>query len=187
MSKGDSRAAVLETLRRCHIATHLLPFVQFKERYRIAYNVDVQAETSCHDQTTGIDHPIRVDVSGDENGQNVQFRDSGSPALNNTAIVQCLFTEEIALPTFIPQIDTFRLAAKYSDLSKTTVPMITVGWKIATDVRMEYDTSVIDSNDQKVELDYKLNRVTTLRGLWGRNAQVPMGDLGADLRLRWEY
>ncbi|MBI5525053.1 MAG: translocation/assembly module TamB domain-containing protein [Deltaproteobacteria bacterium] len=166
--------------------------VQLRERHRIAYNLEVQADTSCQDATTGAEHPIRVDISGVDGDFKMNFRDSGSPAYDEVKIFGCLaemskIDIKDMVPVSIAQLDKFRVGTGYSQLSKTTVPMVQVGWKLTPYMRLEYVTSVVDSNDQKIDLEYKLNRVTTLRGRWGRNAQVPMGDIGTDLRLRWEY
>jgi len=166
--------------------------VQLRERHRIAYNLEVQAETSCQDATTGAEHPIRVDISGADGDLHFDFRDSGSPAYNKEAILGCLAEVSSVdlkdmVPVSIMRLKKLRVGTGYSTLSKTTVPMVQVGWELTPYMGLEYQTSVVDSNDQKIDLEYKLNRVTTLRGRWGRNAQVPMGDIGTDLRLRWEY
>jgi hypothetical protein len=84
-------------------------------------------------------------------------------------------------------IETFRISSKYSDTLRMNVPQVQVSWKLLPNLRLNYSSSLIYSQDQKIELDYRLNQKTSLRTQWNSQAQVPVGNLGVDIKWSWEF
>ncbi|MGC8928102.1 MAG: translocation/assembly module TamB domain-containing protein [Myxococcota bacterium] len=189
--------------------------VQFTERCRIAYNLDFVLSTVCHDTNSGLDHNIDMSIGGNDENIQIHYRDNTTPPFSETDIVTCLalgstpqkvgsqqnrvhdesfgIISSVAgvdqkLKDIIPiPIETFRISSKYSDTLRMNVPQVQVSWKMMENLRLNYSSSLIYSQDQKIELDYKLNRNTSLRTQWNSQAQVPVGNLGVDVRWVWEF
>ncbi len=189
--------------------------LQFTEKYRIAYNLDFVLSTVCHDTNSGLDHNIDMYISGSDENIVIHYKDNSSPPFSETDIVTCLalgstpqkissqdkgsqdesfgiITSVVGvdqkLKDIIPiPIETFRISSKYSDTLRMNVPQVQVSWKLTQNLRLNYSSSIIYSQDQKVELDYKLNRKTSLRTQWNSQAQVPVGNLGVDIKWAWEF
>lgn len=54
--------------------------------------------------------------------------------------------------------------------------------------RLEYASSLSSSRDQEVRLRYRLTPRLTLQGVWADAKDIPItGDLGVDLKYRWEW
>jgi hypothetical protein len=189
--------------------------VQLTERYRIAYNVDFLLSTVCHDTNTGIDHNIDMSITGSDENITIHYKDNTSPPFSETDIVTCLALgstpQKVSgqdkgsqqesfglissvvgvdqkLKDIIPiPIETFRISSKYSDTLRMNVPQVQVSWKLLPNLRLNYSSSLIYSQDQKIELDYRLNQKTSLRTQWNSQAQVPVGNLGVDIKWSWEF
>jgi hypothetical protein len=186
--------------------------IQFKDRYRIAYSVDVQADSSCYDSANRVDHPIKLQVSGDSGDIKMSYRDMYSPPFSETDIVTCLTlgmtSDQLAkgkdvglgLLTSVSGLDnrmrsiaspiaieTFRITQAYSQTTGTTVPSVQVTWRLLGELRLSYSSALMNNLDQRFDVDYKLSRVVALHANVARNADVQVGDIGADLKLRWEF
>lgn len=189
--------------------------VQLTERYRIAYNLDFVLSTVCHDTNSGLDHNIDMTIGGSDENIQIHYKDNTTPPFSETDIITCLAlgstpqkvgsqenrTQDESfgiissvvgvdqkLKDIIPiPIETFRISSKYSDALRMNVPQVQVSWKLMENLRLNYSSSLIYSQDQKIELDYKLNRKTSLRTQWNSQAQVPVGNLGVDVKWVWEF
>ncbi len=189
--------------------------VQLTEKYRISYNLDFVFSTVCHDVNSGIDHNIEMSVTGSDENIRIHYKDNTSPPFSETDIVTCLALgtttqktgpqdknsqqESLGLISSVAGVDqklkdiipipieTFRISSKYSDTLKMNVPQVQVSWKLMSDLRLNYSSSLIYTQDQKIELDYKLNRKTSIRTQWNSQAQVPVGNLGVDIKWNWEF
>ncbi|MCX7944895.1 MAG: translocation/assembly module TamB domain-containing protein [Deltaproteobacteria bacterium] len=188
--------------------------VQFTERYKIAYNLDFVLSTVCHDTNLGIDHNIDMSITGGDENIRVQYKDNTTPPLSETDIVTCLALgttlqkvssqergqdESFGIISSVVGVDqklkdiipipmeTFRISSKYSETLRMNVPQVQVSWKLMQNLRLNYASSLVYSQDQKIELDYKLDRKTSLRTQWNSHAQVPVGNLGVDIKWSWEF
>jgi translocation and assembly module TamB len=186
--------------------------VQFSDRYRLAYAVDMQADSTCRDQNAGVDHPIKMEVSGSGSDIRVTYKDTYSPPFSESDVIMCMTLgttsdqlskgkdQYFGLLTSVTGIDskvksmvpipieTFRLSQVYSDYSRMTVPVVQVTWKVTDNGRLSYQASLVDSSDQKIDMDYKLNRTSSLHFNWSNQSTlVSMGNLGLDLTLKWEF
>ncbi|MCX7959162.1 MAG: translocation/assembly module TamB, partial [Deltaproteobacteria bacterium] len=188
--------------------------VQFTEKYRIAYNLDFVLSTVCHDTNSGLDHSIDMSVTGNDENIRIHYKDNTSPPFSETDIITCLALGSTPqkvgsqekgqdesfgiissvvgvdqkLKDIIPiPVETFRISSKYSDTLRMNVPQVQVSWKLMQNLRLNYSSSLVYSQDQKIELDYKLNRKTSLRTQWNSQAQVPVGNLGVDVKWTWEF
>jgi len=189
--------------------------VQLTERYRIAYNLDFVLATVCHDTNSGIDHNIDMSITGTDENLMIHYKDNTSPPFSETDIVTCLALgstpQKVSgqekgaqqesfglissvvgvdqkLKDIIPiPIETFRISSKYSDTLRMNVPQVQVSWKLLQNLRLNYSSSLIYSQDQKIELDYRLNQKASLRTQWNSQAQVPVGNLGVDVKWSWEF
>lgn len=188
--------------------------VQFTERYRIAYNLDFVLSTVCRDTNSGLEHNIDMSITGSDESIRINYKDNTSPPFSETDIITCLALgatpqkvgsqekgqEESfgilssvvgvdqKLKDIIPiPVETFRISSKYSESLRMNVPQVQVTWKLMENLRLNYSSSLVYSQDQKIELDYRLNRKTSLRTQWNSQAQVPVGNLGVDVKWSWEF
>jgi hypothetical protein len=187
--------------------------IHFKDKYRLSYLVDGEASSVCHDQNANVDHPIRMEVTGESGDIRINYRDLYSPPLSESDIIMCMTVgttaEQIAkggkdsyygllssvsgldsrVRSLVPiPIETFRVSQAYSAYSRMTVPVLQVTWKVTDNGRISYQASMVNSTDQKIDLTYRLNRVTSAQFNWSNQSTlVSMGNLGLDLKLKWEY
>ena len=62
-----------------------------------------------------------------------------------------------------------------------------VGKEVSDSLRLKISSSLDETTDQSYSVEYHLNDTATLEGSWLTASDVPIGDLGVDLRLRWEF
>lgn len=189
--------------------------VQLTERYRIAYNLDILLSTVCHDTNSGLDHNIEMSISGNDENIRIQYKDNTTPPFSETDIITCLALgitpqklgtqdrstqqESLGLISSMSGVDqklkdvipipieTFRISSKYSDTLKMNIPQVQVSWRLMPNLKLNYSSALIYTQDQKIELDYKLNQKTSVRTQWNSQAQVPVGNLGVDIKWNWEF
>lgn len=85
------------------------------------------------------------------------------------------------------KVDEFRLTSGWSSTSKRTVPRVLVGKDFGRNLQLKYWRSLTETNDQELAVDYRLTEIATVQASWDSASEVPTGDFGLDLRLRWEF
>ncbi len=85
-------------------------------------------------------------------------------------------------------LDTFKINPYFSDSSKTTRPRLTMSKELMKDFNIIYSTGLEEVGKQRVQVEYKLNKNFSLLGDWdNEEEQEKMGNLGADLKFRFEF
>jgi hypothetical protein len=64
---------------------------------------------------------------------------------------------------------------------------VQVTWKLLYELRLSFTSSLVSNTDQLLEAEYKLDRVVSVHAEAGRSTQIQIGDLGLDLKLKWEF
>ncbi len=83
-------------------------------------------------------------------------------------------------------VDELRLTSGWSSLSQRTTARVLVGKELGRGVALKYSRSIDEIADQSLSVEYRLTQRTTLLGTWVSVRDVPVGDFGVDIRLRWE-
>lgn len=83
--------------------------------------------------------------------------------------------------------DRFHIDPYYSKATGTTEPKLTVGKDISDDVLVIYSRSLSGAGEQEVQMEYKLYRNLSLLGGWSSFGATQQGDLGADIKYRFEF
>jgi autotransporter translocation and assembly factor TamB len=85
-------------------------------------------------------------------------------------------------------IDQIDLTTEYSTKQRLYEPRILAAKELFEGkVRMEYSGSLARSDDQKVAIRYRISPELTLQSSWISSQDIPVGDLGLDLKYRWEW
>ncbi len=85
-------------------------------------------------------------------------------------------------------LDTFTINPYFSDSSKTTRPRLTMSKELMKDLNIVYSTGLEEVGKQRVQVEYKLNKNFSLLGDWdNEEEEEKMGNLGADLKFRFEF
>jgi autotransporter translocation and assembly factor TamB len=83
--------------------------------------------------------------------------------------------------------DRFHIDPYYSKATGTTEPKLTVGKDISDDVLVIYSRSLSGTGEQEAQVEYKLYRNLSLLGGWSSFGASQSGDLGADIKYRFEF
>ena len=84
-------------------------------------------------------------------------------------------------------VDELRLTSAWSSANKTTTPQLLVGKELTERMQLRYLQSLSEGGDQALSLEYRLTNTATFQGSWANVTDVPIGDFGLDLQLRWEF
>ncbi|MGC4122289.1 MAG: translocation/assembly module TamB domain-containing protein [Myxococcales bacterium] len=185
--------------------------VSMRERDRIAYNIDVHAETQVRD------YKVLLHAIGPWEDPEVVL--TCEPALSRGDIVALLFTgvtSENAMSTqaglglageaimnasgldktlkkFMPKNSVIRdlnvrISTQYSDVSQMVEPTAELEAKVLTDnLRLRLSQPVISGKGRRAQAEYRFNDNTSLQMQWdNESTSSSLGDLGLDLKLRWE-
>lgn len=185
--------------------------VSMSERDRIAYNIDVHADTQVRD------YKVTLHAVGPWEDPEVVL--TCEPALSRGDIVALLFTgvtSENAMSTlggvslageaimnasgldktlkkFIPKNTVirdlnFHISTQYSDASGMVEPTAEVETKVFNDdLRLRLSQPVISGKGRRAQAEYRVNDNTSLQMQWDNESSgSPLGDFGLDLKLRWE-
>ncbi len=85
------------------------------------------------------------------------------------------------------KVDELRLTSGWSSSTKRTVPRVLVAKEFGRNLQLKYWRSLTETNDQELAIDYKLSEIAAVQASWDSASEVPTGDFGLDLRLRWEF
>ena len=60
---------------------------------------------------------------------------------------------------------------------------------LGNNLQLRYSRALDEDDDQTLSIEYRLSDVASLEGTWLSLSEesVTVGDLGLDLRLRWEF
>ena len=83
--------------------------------------------------------------------------------------------------------DRFHIDPYYSKATGTTEPKLTVGKDISDDVLVIYSRSLSGTGEQEAQMEYKLYRNISIMGGWSSFGASQSGDLGADIKYRFEF
>ncbi|MEE8409438.1 MAG: translocation/assembly module TamB domain-containing protein, partial [Myxococcota bacterium] len=113
---------------------------------------------------------------------------SGSPLASGLDAFWAVSGMDEKIRRLLPiQLDEVRLESGWSSQFKRTTMRIVVGKDLGEDFKLKYTSSLDEVNDQSVSVQYRLSDKAMLQGTWLSASDVPIGDLGLDLRLRWEF
>jgi autotransporter translocation and assembly factor TamB len=97
----------------------------------------------------------------------------------------------------VPFFDTFRIGSAYSEYAATVVPMLTIGKQIQEYVSIYGSTNLIEpSKDFSARVELNLSRNLSVTGEYatpprtsvaGTGVGQPLGNVGIDLRWRYEF
>jgi len=102
-------------------------------------------------------------------------------------------------PPQVVQPKYLRVRSRYSTSSRAqrqgaVSPRLEVGARlnfVSPDLELDYGRSLYDDADQNLDLSYRISRNVSARLRWENAEQdsplVDVGDIGLDLRLRWEW
>ncbi|MDP7039436.1 MAG: translocation/assembly module TamB domain-containing protein [Myxococcota bacterium] len=189
--------------------------LNFTEEYRIFSEFDFRATTSACGMDILVDiegnsdsyHiiPSGKDTQGSVNPQDAlaclqfglrleDFRGANAAGLSDTlpGSLDALWTvsgldEKVRKLLPAPVIDQFRLTSGWSSKSQKTTARLLIGKGIGKNMELTYSRSIEAITDQEFSLRYKLSPIATVQGTWASDNEVPVGDLGLDLKLRWEF
>jgi len=85
------------------------------------------------------------------------------------------------------KLDEVRLESGWSSASRRTTTRVIVGKDLGQDLQLKYSRALDAVDDQGVSVQYRLSRVAAIQGSWLSATAASVGDLGLDLRLRWEF
>jgi autotransporter translocation and assembly factor TamB len=85
------------------------------------------------------------------------------------------------------ELDEVRLESGWSSHYRRTTTRVLVGKEISDRLQLRYSRSIDDIDDQNLSFEYQLSDIAALEGSWLSASNVSVGDLGLDLRLRWEF
>lgn len=184
--------------------------IDFTEEFRVHTQFDVLAKTeACGMQ-------VEVAVNGDSDGYAVSpsGRDATGP-VENQDVLTCLTTGmrfddrsgydtnlraaqwgvadalwsvsglDSQVKRLIP-IDRIRLTSGWSEKSYRVVPRFELSQEVGSRLVLKENFSLVEPEDHQLTLEYRLSPVATVQGGWVSISEVPIGDFGVDLRLRWE-
>ena len=88
----------------------------------------------------------------------------------------------------LPVVDELRLTSGYSKSSARVEPRVLLSKELGQDWELKYNGPIYYDDEQHViSLEYRLNSNAPLESTWVSVSEVSIGDLGLDLRLKWEF
>ncbi|HEY6006679.1 MAG TPA: translocation/assembly module TamB, partial [Anaeromyxobacter sp.] len=114
-----------------------------------------------------------------------------------TVAAQALFSAsglDEQVKRFLPRNDllrdfSVRITSEYSDSTGQVEPRAEFeSWFLRDKLRLRYQAPLSGARGQKAQAELRLGRHTAVQGQWDNdNPDVPSGDVGVDLKLRWEW
>ncbi|MBI4745615.1 MAG: translocation/assembly module TamB [Deltaproteobacteria bacterium] len=83
--------------------------------------------------------------------------------------------------------DRFHIDPYYSKATGTTEPKLTVGKDISEDILVIYSRSLSGAGEQEAQVEYRLYRNLSVIGGWSSFGASQSGDVGADIKFRFEF
>lgn len=184
--------------------------IEFPDPKKIEPIFDFAAEGKVRDNVEGKDYDIQILVQGNINdlkvtmssipflsdldiaslislgvtSKGLQESGGGAPAYGAASFltreVEDKFKDYIGFERF--HIDPY-----YSKVTGTTEPKLTVGKEITEDTSVIYSRGLSGTGEQEVQMEYKLYRNFSLIGGWSSFGASEEGDVGADMKFRFEF
>ena len=85
-------------------------------------------------------------------------------------------------------VDEIDVTTEYSDRERVYEPRLLIAKEIIDGkVRLEYSTSLFNTEDQSISARYRVTPDLTFQTGWRSSEDIATGDLGVDLKYRWEW
>lgn len=192
--------------------------IDFDDPTKISPNFNVEAQTEIR-RTTGLGPSWRIFLRLYGSSETFRLETSSEPALSQEDIVLLLtmgmtraeadqlqtgdLTGTAALEALatvtginrevrraVPIIDDFQISSQYSPVTNQPEPRITVGKRLADDLRMSASTGLGDSRQIQTALEWRLSDKTSIQTAYDNiNAETAssLGNIGLDIRWRLEF
>jgi hypothetical protein len=93
--------------------------------------------------------------------------------------------------SIVPYVDEARITLGRSGPrgARRLSPRLVIGKEVGRRLKLKYDGALDETNDHKLSLEYQLSGMATLDASWVTilDEPIPVGNLGLDLRLRFEF
>lgn len=181
--------------------------VEFRDRYEFApqYDLTLRSE-ACSAR-------IRINVTGTLDEFETVY--SSTPEMDQRDIVSCLLRgirireldDERAIGAFagntllklsgvdqevkkVVPVDQIDVTSEFSSQAREYQPYVLLAKELnflSTSARLEYQSSLLQTTDQRAALRLRLTPRLNLTFGWASSLDVPLGDWGLDLKQRWEW
>lgn len=85
-------------------------------------------------------------------------------------------------------IDHIDVVTEYSSRERLYEPRVLIAKEVLDGkVRLEYSSSLFNNEDQRVAVRYRVTPELTLQSGWTSSEDIAIGDLGLDVKYRWEW
>ena len=85
-------------------------------------------------------------------------------------------------------IDHIDVVTEYSSRDRLYEPRLLIAKEVLDGkVRLEYSSSLFNNEDQRVAVRYRVTPDLTLQSGWTSSEDIAIGDLGLDVKYRWEW
>jgi translocation and assembly module TamB len=191
--------------------------IHFDDETRIDPNFDLRANTEVRRESSQQDWRIEIHAFG--NRDQFRFELSSEPTLaeddiallltvgmtqselaqlqasdvGGAAALEALATVtgvESEVHRALPQIDDFQIASTYSERSNRTEPQLSIGKRIAENVRLRASTGIAESRDFSTGVELQLDDKTKVQAVYNNqntSTASQVGDVGVDLKWRLEF
>lgn len=92
-----------------------------------------------------------------------------------------------AVKRLFPVLDVFTVTNEYSPRTGRAEPRLKVGRPLNDRTRIDASRGLTLERDFEARLHYELNRIFTLEAVYERDPSNTAGDMGADIRVRYEF
>ena len=191
--------------------------IHFDDETRIDPNFDLRATTEVRRSAGQQDWRIEIHAFG--NRDQFRFELSSEPALaeddiallltvgmtqsemaqleasdlTSTAALEALASVtgvESEVHRALPQIDDFQIASQYSERTNRTEPQLSIGKRIAENVRLRASTGIAESREFSTGVELQLDDKTSVQAVYNNqnaSSASQVGDVGVDLKWRLEF
>jgi len=191
-------------------------FFEFKERYKIYPYFNIQAFTEVEDALNEKKYRVNISINGYPDKYIIDY--SADDSLVSKADILMLLTlgmtkknmeetgnqdslfdqNSLGMLSKLSGIDSKQILPiprsrilwnrTFSEETGTFVPQVGIKWSMVPGLDFYYFSSLQDSKEQSLQLEYQINEFTSLNSDWKNiNNKTGGGGLGADLKFRWEY
>ena len=85
-------------------------------------------------------------------------------------------------------VDQIELTTEYSSRARLYEPRILIAKEVLEgQVRLEFSSSLFNTDDQSISAHYRVTPSLSLQSGWNSSEDMAVGDLGLDLKYRWEW
>ena len=85
-------------------------------------------------------------------------------------------------------VDQIEITTEYSSRARLYEPRILIAKEVLEgQVRLEFSSSLFNTDDQSIKAHYRVTPFLTLQSGWNSSEDMAVGDLGLDLKYRWEW